>query len=392
MRLVATLNDQVKGQILSDYLKKIGIDNNLEIAANTDWGNPDYGTVTSKVWVIDEDQFENAINIAHEYVASPTDPKYQQDEKSLLDYLEPVKEKETLRQIPKKGKRNIPWNREPMGIVTMYFLVICCIIFFLTEISAPFITSPPPGIPYVPLYYSTLKKELLYDYPQAFEIVDKLVKAYGVEKLQNLNDLPPEGKVLLEQYYLTPYWTGFYDKFVEHIKHPDTPWNQTAPMFEKIREGEWWRTFTPALLHSDIFHLLFNMLWLAILGKQLESRVGKFRYIFFIVITGLVTNLAQYLMSGPNFLGFSGILCAMLTFVWIRQKLAAWEGYQLQPSTMGFMMFFLFTMLGIQIASFYSEAYLGASLTPYIANTAHMTGLAMGLLLGSLNYFGWKSR
>ena len=86
------------------------------------------------------------------------------------------------------------------------------------------------------------------------------------------------------------------------------------------------------------------MIWLAVLGRQMELRLGGFRYLLFILITGIISNIVQYMMSGPNFLGYSGILCAMLSFIWVRQKKAAWEGYVLQDSTMGFMLLFLITI------------------------------------------------
>jgi len=329
MRLIATLKDQKLGQNLSNYLKKQGIENELNIDTNTDWGSPDYGVNTCRVWSIDEDQFETALNIAHDYIAHPNDPKFLVRDKTLADLFEPAQEtlKETPPKLIMRGIKRPPIPKEPMGIITLYFLMSCCIIFLFTEMSAPEVKAVPPSLPYIPVYYSELKKELLYDYPFAFDIVDNLINTYGLEKLQNPTDLPPAGKELLEKFYLTPYWTGFYGKIVGHFKNPHQPWTFDTPMFEKLRDGQWWRLFSPALLHSDIFHILFNMIWLVIIGKQLEQRMGKWRYLFFILITGVITNTTQYLMSGANFLGFSGILCAMFAFVWVRQKKAPW-GYQ----------------------------------------------------------------
>jgi len=95
------------------------------------------------------------------------------------------------------------------------------------------------------------------------------------------------------------------------------------------------------------------------------------------------------MMSGPNFLGYSGILCAMLSFIWVRQRKAAWEGYVLQDSTMGFMLLFLITVAVIQLASFYMEINGKTAFAIAIANTAHFTGLILGYILGHLNFFSW---
>ena len=37
-----------------------------------------------------------------------------------------------------------------------------------------------------------------------------------------------------------------------------------------VAAGEWWRLFTPVLLHASITHILFNMWALWVLGPQIE--------------------------------------------------------------------------------------------------------------------------
>ena len=71
-----------------------------------------------------------------------------------------------------------------------------------------------------------------------------------------------------------------------------------------MRQGEVWRVLSPVFVHQDIFHLVFNMIWLAMLGRQMEKRLGGFRYVVFIALVGIVSNTAQYFMSGSNFMGF----------------------------------------------------------------------------------------
>ena len=278
-----------------------------------------------------------------------------------------------------------------MGAVTFYIILLCTLLFVYTEMTTPIVTHPPQDLPLTPFYSAPLKKDLLYDYPHAYEILDKLANVYGREKLQNPSDLPPEGIYLLQEFEKTPYWKGYYDIFLAYMKKTKPNLAPDAPLFEKIHEGEFWRVFSPALLHYDIFHILFNMIWLVILGKQIEQRLGVVKYIIFILITGIFSNTAQYLMGGSNFLGFSGILCAMLTFIWARQRAAAWEGYFLQPSTMGFMAFFILIMFFLQFSSFFIELYWNQVLSPGIANTAHLSGALCGYLLGKLNIFHWNN-
>ena len=73
-------------------------------------------------------------------------------------------------------------------------------------------------------------------------------------------------------------------------------------LFGKIRQGEVWRLFTPVLLHGGILHLLFNMAWVWMFGRLIEQRLGSFKYLFLSIIVGVISNVAQYLMSGPRIL------------------------------------------------------------------------------------------
>jgi len=132
------------------------------------------------------------------------------------------------------------------------------------------------------------------------------------------------------------------------------------------------------------------MLWLWILGKQLETRMTKLRYILFVVIVGIVTNILQYLMGGPYFLGFSGVIMGMIGFIWMRQKIAPWEGYPLPKAAILFISIYVVAMLGLQVFSFFSQAFGGMVLAPNIGNTAHISGAVIGIILGKIPFFSWR--
>lgn len=377
MRLICTINDQKKGLALSSYLQQKGIENQVEVATNTDWGSPDYGSISCTIWVTDEDRFEEALTLASEFMQDADNPKF---------HLNNTKPKVEL----KSPSRPILRERQPMGLITLYLLIICSLLLIVSNMTSPEVGRVSPNIPYSPLVTAPVYKKLMYDYPQAFEIIDNIVATFGINSLQDPSSLPKEGQDQLKQFYETPYWRGLYEKFLQHYNDPSAPWVFDAPMFEKIRQGEVWRIFTPCILHSDILHLLFNMIWLVVLGKQMEQRLGKRSYATFIIITACISNTAQYLMSGSSFLGFSGVLCAMLAYIWIRQKKAAWEGYQLEGGTIGFIAVFILLMFTIQIVSFFMEAHTGSTLPVGIANTAHLTGALSGYLLGRTNWFVWQ--
>lgn len=135
----------------------------------------------------------------------------------------------------------------------------------------------------------------------------------------------------------------------------------------------------------------FNIIWLVVLGKLIEDKIGSFRFFLFVLITAAVSNTAQYLMSGPDFIGISGVICAMLGFIWARQHVAAWEGYNLMPGVISFMIFFVLIIAAIQTLSFLLQIYKNINFMPGIANTAHITGGIAGYLLGRLNLFPARS-
>lgn len=385
MRLISTLPNQEQAYALSSYLHQQNIENQLEIITNSDWGNSDYGTVTCRIWIVEEDQFEDAMKIAEEFQQNPQDPRFQSKEKRV--FIQP-KSPQEVEPLIVENKEFKPIERQPMGPITLYLLIICSLLLMFSGSSAPEIKSLPKNIPASPLVLSPLEKELLYDYPKAFEIIDTLVKEYGYESLETPNTLPEKGKNLLIQYSHTPYWQGIYKKIVDRISD-QTPLQWNTPLFEKIRQGQVWRIFTPALMHANIFHLFFNMLWLIVLGQQMERKLGKGRYLLFIFLTAIFSNTAQYLMSGSNFLGFSGVLSGMIGFIWIRQKRAAWEGYLLEKSTMGFIFVFILLMFGLQVISFFLEIFYKVPMSIGVGNTSHLSGALLGILLGRLNYFAW---
>lgn len=392
MRLICTFENQKQGYQLSSFLTHQGIENQLEVISNTEWDSPEYGNVISKIWVYDEDQADQALRLADDFVQNPNDPRFQTPLSPIqLPLVETPLQQKTLETDTEETPVSAA-KTQGLGTITTSILFLCIILFIISSFTEPSIVPLAKGIPYFPVFTSQIYKDLLYDYPYSYELIDRIVKAYGIESLQNLNTLPSAGQYLLQQFQETQYWHGFYPKIVEHFKDPGHPWIFDTPLFEKIHAGEWWRLFTPCLLHNDIFHLFFNMIWMVILGKQIEQRIGMKRYILFIILTAIISNTAQYLMSGFEFLGYSGVVAGMLGFIWVRQKRAGWEGYNLNRGTLTFIAFFILFLLGLQILSFLIEIFANKTMPIGIANTAHLVGAFIGIILARLKFFAWTHR
>jgi GlpG protein len=138
----------------------------------------------------------------------------------------------------------------------------------------------------------------------------------------------------------------------------------------EVRSGQVWRIFTPILLHGGLLHLLFNMLWLKDLGTMYETGRGIRRYLIFVLVIAGLSNLGQFILSGPNFVGMSGVVYGLLGYIWIRGRLDPHSGFFVEQSTMLFMTIWFFACL--------------FGVIPNVANTVHTVGFVGGLLWGYL--------
>lgn len=77
-----------------------------------------------------------------------------------------------------------------------------------------------------------------------------------------------------------------------------------------VRAGEIWRLITHIFLHGSLAHLLVNMYSLSILGRQIETFVGKWKFLVIFFISGLCGGLLSSILSGSNTLsvGASGAI------------------------------------------------------------------------------------
>ncbi len=91
-----------------------------------------------------------------------------------------------------------------------------------------------------------------------------------------------------------------------------------------ILAGEVWRLFTPALLHSSLIHLMFNMYALSILGRQIEPFYGRGRFLLLYLIGAFGGNVLSFVLSSFNSLGASTAIFSLLAaegvFIWQNRK------------------------------------------------------------------------
>ena len=147
-----------------------------------------------------------------------------------------------------------------------------------------------------------------------------------------------------------------------------------ALMVGGLSEGQYWRLVTPIFLHFGLMHLAFNGLWLAMLGARIEQLYGSIHLLLLVFVSGAISNIIQFSWQGSgSFGGMSGVVYALLGYIWIKGQFVRQTLLQLPPGILGFMLVWLLVgMTGIL------EVLLGVG----VANGAHVGGLLIGMLLG----------
>jgi GlpG protein len=139
-------------------------------------------------------------------------------------------------------------------------------------------------------------------------------------------------------------------------------------VWDDLRAGQLWRLVTPILLHFHPLHLIFNAVGLHDLGSASERVLGARRYAVLLLWSAVASNLLQLVIEGPSFGGLSGVVYAMLGFLWARGHFDRQSGIHL-PTT------WVLLLVGQMALGF--TGVLGP-----IANYCHLGGFAAGVIYG----------
>jgi membrane associated rhomboid family serine protease len=139
-----------------------------------------------------------------------------------------------------------------------------------------------------------------------------------------------------------------------------------------IDAGQWWRIFTPVLLHAGLMHILFNMWALWVLGPQIERGVGTPAFVALYLASAGMGGVVAYYLGGPNdvAVGASGAIFGLFG-IWISWALhrrnTAWG-----RSMLGQLGFLLLINAAIPF------------IFPGVSWQAHLGGLVTGFLIGEV--------
>jgi len=170
------------------------------------------------------------------------------------------------------------------------------------------------------------------------------------------------------------YHASFYPCTVNDSCHGPEPWVVS------------W--FTSMFLHGSWDHILGNMLFLAIFGKNVEDAFGRLRYLGFYVAGGFAATIVQTAMTllfgsasearVPN-LGASGAIAAVLgafiaLYPWARIRTLVLISFVQIPAWVYLGLWFLYQLVEANFGLFSASANGGG-----VAFFAHVGGFVFGL-------------
>jgi GlpG protein len=136
---------------------------------------------------------------------------------------------------------------------------------------------------------------------------------------------------------------------------------------DEIWKGRYWALVTTAFVHFEIWHVAFNVYWLAVLGSRVEVELGSLRFLAFVFAAAAVSSTFQLAASGATGIGFSGVGYALFGLMWTaRSRYPAFR----QAVTDRVVQLFI----GWLFACFLLT-YTGAL---EVGNAAHVSGLLFG--------------
>ena len=181
--------------------------------------------------------------------------------------------------------------------------------------------------------------------------------------------------------FLTLFTNFGLNNFLEPLLFIKTNLNSS---FENtyLINNEWWRLITPTFLHFSITHLVFNCLWIYILGSRIEKLDGLSIFLFIFILTGILSNAGQFFWTQQYlFGGLSGAVYGLLGYCFIIELDGRHSRYGLPEALYLFM--FIWLLVGFTgVLSFFGFGN--------VANTAHLVGMIAGFIIGLITKYSLK--
>jgi len=143
---------------------------------------------------------------------------------------------------------------------------------------------------------------------------------------------------------------------------------------------------TSMFIHANLFHILFNLVFLIFIGPLLEERIGPLRWGVLFFAGGLVATLVFEALhfqdpGGFGLLGASGALSAVFGAfgrLYPRERLSMWMPIPLPPMPA------IYYVVGYVLVQFFLSVTSVGRLFGNVAWEAHVAGLAFGFAAAPL--------
>lgn len=181
--------------------------------------------------------------------------------------------------------------------------------------------------------------------------------------------------------FLTLFTNFGLNNFLEPLLFIKTNLNSS---FENtyLINNEWWRLITPTFLHFSMTHLVFNCLWIYILGSRIEKLDGLSVFLFIFILTGILSNAGQFFWTQQYlFGGLSGAVYGLLGYCFIIELDGRHSRYGLPEA----LYLFMFIWLLVGFTGVLSVFGFGN-----VANTAHLVGMIAGFIIGLITKYRLK--
>lgn len=149
-----------------------------------------------------------------------------------------------------------------------------------------------------------------------------------------------------------------------------------SPSSTDIFNGSYWGLISSNFLHTEIWHIGFNLYWLWFLGKKIEFESSKSFYALLIISSGLVSSTAQLSFSDDTGIGLSGICYSFFGFIYFKSKTT--ETYKNYIDKRTINLFVCWLVLCIVLTQ--TKAWT-------LGNAAHIGGLLWGVMIAYISRF-----
>ena len=130
-----------------------------------------------------------------------------------------------------------------------------------------------------------------------------------------------------------------------------------------------WRLWSPTFVHYTFSHLAINLYLWWLFASKIENE-SRLELIILITISAAIANGLQWYFVGPNFGGLSGVVYALMSYLYLMHRFGGKTNYKIDNNL---------ALLMLALIPLSATGLLGK-----FSNYAHIGGLVSGALLAGL--------